>query len=993
MVFGTLIGVTIPAPNPTPPLSTTRRHFLGWNAPILPKAAAWLFDQLAPGFLEADFSTTIVVVPGARSGRLLLGMLVDEAGKRCAALVPPLLVTPGEVIEPLLGVPRSRPAGPIARQLAWLRAISMTSQPELQPLLGAADTRDESVDLGTRASRSLGPFLERTYTELGGHGLRFEDVIEPARELAGSREAARWRTAAQIADRFRSVLMSLSLSDEVHDRIATFEQMTPEHKLRARSHITRAVIVGVPELPGLVRRALLTCGNRHQSIDVLIHAPESFRDTFDDLGCTRSEAWASCTLPIEEDQISFATDLADQAARAFTWLATTAPDAPVDDVVIGLADESLADLISLELRRFSTTHVRSAAGYSAERAEPARVLLLVSKLLERRGFDELMALARHPRVERWLLESSTPQHQRTGWAWWLQSLEEYAATQSPGKLHRLPEPTERVWNDALELVRGGVASLLGDLWNDKEDGAESPIGLAQLSTAALQMLDRLYGHLPATSSDPAMARLAESCIALAEDLRTILAVSNESGAELGMERPSVILGWLVAHQASHTIASPPDADAIEMVGWLELAHDPSPIAVVIGMNDCCVPGVRDHDSILPTSLRKALRMPTATDRLARDSFLASTIARSRRQTLFIAPRRDEEGLPLIPSRLLLRCANDVLAPRMRRALGRHGDGPSAVTLKRRAPSSLRSQYPLAPIGITPPVSRVPVTAFRDYLASPYLFYLRHVLRLRETSEPTGELDPMAFGILIHSALESFGRSGDRDSLDPRVIRDCVLDHLSTIAAGRFGPHPSVAIAIQKEHATARLSRWAEVQATRAADGWRIRHSEWARQKEGQAEGPAPRIDVPEGSIELRGRIDRIDVHEDSGKIMVLDYKSSDTPGNPGRTHRARDGTWRDLQLPLYRNLIQPLGFSGEVSLGYFNLPRDLDEVGVSVAPWNEEDLASADETARAVVSHILRSEFGDIGRMDQQSTLGLIAGVGVLSDFDASSGPNREDRT
>ena len=50
---------------------------------------------------------------------------------------------------------------------------------------------------------------------------------------------------------------------------------------------------------------------------------------------------------------------------------------------------------------------------------------------------------------------------------------------------------------------------------------------------------------------------------------------------------------------------------------------------------------------------------------------------------------------------------------------------------------------------------------------------------------------------------------------------------------------------------------------------------------------------------LRGRIDRIDVHESDGQTIVLDYKSGDSVQTPDDSHR-HEGHWIDLQLPLYR---------------------------------------------------------------------------------------------
>ncbi|NUQ67722.1 MAG: hypothetical protein HUU18_05525, partial [Phycisphaerales bacterium] len=72
-------------------MGEARREFLGWDAPTLPAAARLLLDQ------AADLSGWLVVLPGRRSARVLLGMLVDEAARRGVVLAPPTTLTPGEL--------------------------------------------------------------------------------------------------------------------------------------------------------------------------------------------------------------------------------------------------------------------------------------------------------------------------------------------------------------------------------------------------------------------------------------------------------------------------------------------------------------------------------------------------------------------------------------------------------------------------------------------------------------------------------------------------------------------------------------------------------------------------------------------------------------------------------------------------------------------------------------------------------------------------------
>jgi hypothetical protein len=110
---------------------------------------------------------------------------------------------------------------------------------------------------------------------------------------------------------------------------------------------------------------------------------------------------------------------------------------------------------------------------------------------------------------------------------------------------------------------------------------------------------------------------------------------------------------------------------------------------------------------------------------------------------------------------------------------------------------------------------------------------------------------------------------------------------------------------------------------------------------------------------LIGRIDRIDVN-DRGEHLILDYKTSEAGAEPSRSHRQLNGTWIDLQLPLYRHLVPHLvlGKSDVVQLGYFNLAKSASNSGIRLADWTDDDLTSADECARGVVRRIRKGEFG-----------------------------------
>ena len=134
---------------------------------------------------------------------------------------------------------------------------------------------------------------------------------------------------------------------------------------------------------------------------------------------------------------------------------------------------------------------------------------------------------------------------------------------------------------------------------------------------------------------------------------------------------------------------------------------------------------------------------------------------------------------------------------------------------------------------------------------------------------------------------------------------------------------------------------------------------------------------------LRGRIDRIDVHDD-GRWAVLDYKTGEQVKKPGDAHRRKDKSWVDLQLPLYRLITA--GFRpGEPELGYGMLGKDGRAIRFAVASWSEADLEDALEKAREVVRAVRSGAFWDRGGTPYDEIFKAIWGEGMVLAADGES--------
>jgi len=363
------------------------------------------------------------------------------------------------------------------------------------------------------------------------------------------------------------------------------------------------------------------------------------------------------------------------------------------------------------------------------------------------------------------------------------------------------------------------------------------------------------------------------------------------------------------------------------------------------------------DPFLPESLRERLGLKTNGERFARDAYLLQALVQCRSQggrLDLLLGKTTVAGDPLRPSRLLLRCSDAELPARV--------DYLFRAAQAARTNPSWRRAWQLLPPHAAPPV-RVAVTALRAWLVCPFRFYLSRVLHLAAVDPVKGELDALDFGTLCHGALEAMGReTALRDCRDAAVLRDFLVTALDRAAAVTFGGELTLPLLVQLESARQRLMRAAVVQAETRAEGWVITQVERSFA-----------LDI--GGLKVTGKIDRIDRHETTGAIRVLDYKTSDQPAQPRAAHLGRirrgeevpefgrfagqDGkeAWRDLQLPLYLRAVAA-EFPGMLTGGYFNLPKASTETGISVwEDYTPELAASAWDCATGVAAAIRAGTF------------------------------------
>ena len=925
------------------PESTPIRHFLGWDAPALQRAAEHLVPS-GPGGRPTgvDLSGLLLVVPGGRAGRLLLERLVARVE---GTLIPPEIVSSGSLPERLY-TPELPPPDPVLEQRVWMDALRDTGRERLEILLHEPPPHEDAAGWDALATLVLG-----LHSELGGEGLTFRRVAERCGRELPFNDEARWQVLASIQEDALERLRKLGRMDRDEARRRVVEPRSPALEI---------VLVGVAELPGITAGLLRKVNG---PVRALIHAPPERADDFDDLGRLRPERWEGERLDLPDRILHVVDRPGDQADRVLAELAALDGAHPAESITVGAPDPELLPHLVDRLEE-AGVRARPAEGRPLDRTALLRLLTALADVLRTGEVEAWAALLRHPVVE---------------------------ACLDPEGSGALPSQLDRFHSAALQerLPTGVLDGVLAPLRALLED-FDAPGPLRHWPERLRNLLHGLFGTTELRRSHPAERELLESI----RHLEGVLQAMEELPE--GDPVPALEgLRFLLARLAGSSVAPPADPDAVEVLGWLELHMDDAPVLLLAGVNEPHLPEALGADPFLPNALRTQLGLPDNRSRFARDLYRMKAILHSREVLRLVAGRRSGRGDPLRLSRLLLAEAPEVVALRI---LGALGEDPQAPPTFERAPRP--SSVPHPPVELPPERSlEVPtghdaieglsVTRFRAILADPYAFGLREFRGLEAEGDEARELDAAAFGMLAHDVLERWAREPDAHRMDERTLVASLLDHLATLERQRYGPHPLPAVRIQVEQLRARLRAVARVQAERNAEGWEIRGVEV------RPPDPGTLFPVDGLPFHLRGRIDRIDHHPDTGRWALLDYKTSAQAVDPEKAHRKGRGEnrrWVDLQLPLYRHLAPDLEDGankrilppdpGTLEMGYFLIPSETAQTGVRMATgWDAADLVEADEVAREII-RLLRSGVvewdGESKAVRDDSDLAAVVGKGTL---------------
>ncbi len=308
-----------------------QRHFLDWDAPVTSRVSAFLLATrtATPSAIRAlDLSDTLIVVPTRHAGRRLSETLVRDAAARGLSLLNARIVTPSFFLQP--EIPNPRVASAATAAAVWAQVLQALPPDQAVALFPPAARRHD-FDWALQSADMI-QSLRQELTE-GAF------TIESVRQRFGDRleEAARWADLAQLEAAYLAALHRLDLLDPIAARAAH------AHAGELPPHIQRIVVASIPDPVLLFLDAIHTLAKRI-AIDILIHAPPTLANDFDESGRPIPHAWASREIPIatpERDLLLEANPQA-QCARAVQRLRTLPPGT----VAIGVPDAEVTPFLA-----------------------------------------------------------------------------------------------------------------------------------------------------------------------------------------------------------------------------------------------------------------------------------------------------------------------------------------------------------------------------------------------------------------------------------------------------------------------------------------------------------------------------------------------------------------------------------------------------------------------------------------------------------------------
>jgi len=923
-----------------------KRKFLGHDRPLLHLTADYLIEQFYQDG-RLDMRHVMLTFQEQRAINRLEEILAERAEELDSAWYPPEFLTIGALAERFYELKKPLADDP-TQYFAWIYAIDQLDDENpdmLRRLIPSPPRRDEM-----ESRLALGRMFAKLHRELAAGTLDFTHVAELCRTLKIESETNRWEALDKLQKKYLAKLDSLEIWDIQSARLFALER--PEEfeakQAQFQKEGKQILLAGVVDMNLAQKDLLRHFGN---FVTALVFAPESWSERFDDLGCLIPHVWQHAHIELNDRQIHIVESTGEQAEEVLRCLTNLKGKYAPSEIIIGVPDKQVVPFIERQCEQ-ANVKTRIVAGTSIRQTSVYRFLETLLSFLESPTFAHFSALVRHPDVEAFL-RSKLPQPSTQPI---ISALDKHHTDFLPGGLESLEK------SETLNAVRQHLQML-------------TPLD-SQSSDCNFDFLQEIF---PEHKRDEAYHQI----------LNTLTQIQEVPKELLSNPLTFVDTVRLVLMQVgSALIPMPHEPNAVELVGWLDLAIDDAEVVIVTGMNDGSVPSFLTSDMFLPDTMRqqlskqRKLSIEDNSRRYARDAYALSCLLATRRndslrgdplRIQLIGSRRSADNDPMLPSRLFFAADDETVAKRVKRFFTEQSEPLETITFpQKKSVPEVAFSMPAIPEHAGEEIKVMSVTEFKEYKSCPYRYYLKYRFKLRALNDDDDELDAKSFGNVIHQVLEWFGLDAKRKhSTSSEQIRDFLVSNFRELIRKLYSEQPRPVISIQAERAVKRLEKFADWQAN-----WATKHEILATELEFKEDHFS--LDVGDKVMGLRGRIDRIDRNRETNELIILDYKT----GSANPNNHISKGEWVDFQLPLYYHLVgQRAEYADSLRkgfrLGYIVLPSDVAKTGAEFADWDRPMVLSAIEEARNIVRDIWDNRFEKVSPPPKYSE----AFAAICNDF------------
>lgn len=1024
------------------PMSTLSLEFIGWEKPAIELVAKRL---LKLGKEHPDtFRKALVVVPTAESGRALREHIAacseGEDGKRKPTLMPRLC---------LIGQLLNEHAADIATEretmAAWLQVLLQVA--ESLPC-GEFSTLFPHAPLGDRETWALA--MSKRLRQVRSHLEQEELTAVYAERLRhvtlpdGSSDKALQSYLHRMGERWDELQALFARVDRaIHAQQKRTREEARAALIKYPKHRGTLILACEPEVTPQIRTYLNALARKKDAdVRIWVNAPKKEQAHFDAFGQPLTDYWTQCPIEIPRalvteqktkedgnkctvlrDDLSTVHQFADNGALAEAAV-HLAGGHDSDTVCIAACDAETAPALHTAFRyaegknwllnlpsgrsflmtpvgQLPTQLLTAFQAYSCQpdfdpdtfcaKENTSSVMQKVEPLLRNATLQQLFCRQGKKRVSLWGFDAH---------------LDKVMAHYLPASMNRLlqvigldPEDDDgkRKQTDEAAERRAAARLVYADYANYVAQCLEKcrrPDSLAALWENWAELLPGTY------PADP----LKKPVEMLSKELSEMAVFAAE--APQGVNSPLLLL--LLQHETEQSsagmLAEVERAETCgDILGWRELTYSPARRMLLCGMHHGCVPENPQGDAVLPDALRINFGITSSASREARDAFLLTALLKSH-DVHFLLARNKEDGTPIIPSSLLLRCSeNAELARRanvlfaddkeisepakqehwsLLHALATDGTQPESLALFGKMQDN---PYALKIGGENKTFSP---SRLNDFLQCPLRFWLKTIWNLAPGDsyrEDSTEIPPDTYGTLMHRVLEDFVKlypnaeaaAGKDENTLCESAAALVRKHVEKV----YGKRLSLPLQGQTELLQENMKLFAKQHLLDIKAGWESVAFE---------QELTPSLEMPGAPAEFFMKADRIDrrLSEDqTWQYRIIDYKSNSANPNSKLAARLKEGEqslyyrllpnwtfdngtalyrWKNVQLPLYalglRKWVEetygtPIPQDVVPEMAYFNIPSGKVEVKYNRLYATEflgskkrkRDLFTADDLEKALV--------------------------------------------